>query len=94
MRRSRKKSSDLCKALRRIGRNIGDVIAPLIDFCLPEGMLIAWERTRSLKETSDEYRSYGKPDVLFKTRNAEQGNEYAPTERVLRESFHQEKKSL
>ncbi|GFW88397.1 uncharacterized protein TNCV_2287231 [Trichonephila clavipes] len=48
------------RALESLGRTqekYGDFLSPLVESCLPEEILIAWERFRNLKEAIDGKRS-------------------------------------
>ncbi|GFU87567.1 DUF1758 domain-containing protein [Trichonephila clavipes] len=48
------------RALESLGRSqekYGDFLSPLVEFCLPEEILIAWERFRNLNEATDGKRS-------------------------------------
>ncbi|GBN18546.1 hypothetical protein AVEN_162307-1 [Araneus ventricosus] len=43
------------RALERLGRTqekYGDFLSPLVESCLPEEILVAWERSRNMKDTS------------------------------------------
>ncbi|GFY47683.1 uncharacterized protein TNIN_428211 [Trichonephila inaurata madagascariensis] len=48
------------RALESLGRTqekYGDFLSPLVESCLPDEILIAWERFRNLNEATDGKRS-------------------------------------